>query len=331
MRCISVDVPGEDGCGDGGHPVGAAAGPAEDLPGLRPFSLYRSTLTIVGVSGCPSARAPRLRCSYRRQHGFEQAIWMGSTATDGRRVGRGRGSGRGLAGARRCAGDERAGTRHCGLLGAGLPGASRERGGRATVGGDRPGSGERGHFAVPGSAVGLGRLERPAPQGCGGAGRDGRGRRRDRRRLRNQRGAQTPRRRATSVPGPARGRSPRAVSRAGRLVVPQQPRHTGRRAGRRCGPDTASARGRGLAGGRGGRPVAGACRGALSARRPGGRGARRYGPDVRVAPRTADCPAGAVSCPRTAAGRTAPGPLRPRARPRPPRPGCRRRDGRGSS
>lgn len=25
----------EDGCGDDGHPVGAAAGPAEDLPGLE--------------------------------------------------------------------------------------------------------------------------------------------------------------------------------------------------------------------------------------------------------------------------------------------------------
>lgn len=288
-----------------------------------------STPTFVGGGSCRSAPAPGRGASVRSRYGkahtstplARAAVRVGRAAGVGRR--RDRGAVAGGPGAARPEGG------HPGDFRLPLPVGVGSGRGRSGVAGAPPGAVLRGHADRSRPAAARGLLDGRTPEGRGRGGGGRAHRRRDGRGVRRQRGAEAGRRRGTSVPGGGRRPGGRHVPRAGRLVVPEQPRHPGRRPRGRAG-GAAAPTGRGDAAvGRGGGAAAGPGGGPLPARRDRRGGARRGGRhrgDRRAAP------------PRRSAGLSAARPVavvgagsRPRGRRRPPRPGCRRRGGPGRS
>ncbi len=282
-----------------------------------------STLTFVGGCSCRSAPASGPGAFVRSPHG--KAHTSTPLARAAVRVGRaaGDGGGRDRDAVARRAGAARPHRGHRRGLRIRLPVADRSGRGRPGVAGAPAGAVLRGHADRPRSAAARGLLDGCAPEGRGGGGGGRAHRRRDRRGVRGQRGAEAGRRRGASVPGGGRRPGGRRVPRAGRLVLPEQPRHPGRRTRGRAGGAAAPTRRGDPAVGRGGGAAAGPGRGPLPARRDRRSPARRGGRH-RGAPRAGP--------PRRSARLSAARPVvgagsRPRGRRRRPRPGCRRRGG----
>lgn len=284
-------------------------------PGVNP-DLRRGPLLPFGPRAGPGA-------SVRSPHG--KAHTSTPLARAAVRVGRaaGDGGGRDRDAVPRRPGAARPHRGHPGGLRIRLPVADGGGRGRPGVAGASAGAVLRGHADRPRSAAARGLLDGCAPEGRGGGGGGRAHRRRDRRGVRRQRGAEAGRRRGASVPGAGRRPGGRRVPRAGRLVVPEQPRHPGRRTRGRAGGAAAPTGGRDPAVGRGGGTAAGPGGGPLPARRDR-RGPARRGGRHRGAPRAGP--------PRRSARLSAARPVvgagsRPRGRRRRPRPGCRRRGG----
>ncbi len=188
--------------------------------------------------------------------------------------------------------------------------------------GPAPGSGHRRHPGGSGTAARLDVVGSGPPQGPARGRRVRADRSRYRRRLRGERSAEAGGGRGAALPRAARGgRTRRGVPRHGRLVLPEQPRHPGRRAGRRHGRaqaaprrcDTSVGRGRSAAACPGGGP--------LPPRRPGRRGPRRRCGGGRGARAPATGSAGGVTAGGAVDERSRPRGRRPRQRPGCPRPG----------
>ncbi len=227
----------------------------------------------------------------------------------------------------RWAGRRGSGGGHGRRLGVGVPGGGRGGGGSALVGRVAAGDGHRGHAGGAGAAPAVDGVVGPPARGCLRRGRGRAHRDRHRGRLCGERGGEARGGRGAAVPGGTGGRGGGGVSRAGGLVVPEQPRHTRHRDRGRADAAQAPSRRRGAAVGGGGGAAAGGGGGALSARcgrrcaagRSGGGGdAGRGGPSGRT---------GGISAVRA---RGAEG-FRPRGRPRRRPPGSPRPAGPGSS
>lgn len=279
-----------------------------------------SPLTFVGGGSCRSAPAAGLRRSVRSPHDTAHT----STPSACPAVGAGRAAGDGGGPDRdavaRRSGAARTDRGDAGGLRIRVPVADGSGRGRPGMAGAPSGTVLGGHADRPRPPAARDLLDGRPPEGRGGGRGDGAHRGRNRGGVRGQRGAESGRRRGASVPGGGGRRGGRRVSRAGRLVVPQQPRHAGRRPrgrpGRAAAPagrrDPAAGRGGGTAAGPGGGPLP-ARRGRRRAARRGGRrrGAPRAGPSRRSARLSAARPAVGAGC-------------RPRGPRRRPRPGCRR-------
>lgn len=220
-----------------------------------------STLTNVQVPPCRSARVSGSRRSYVRGHANPLSLHL--PAPVGRGAAR-RGRGGGRRALPRRAGRPRPRRGQIRSLGIRVPRADRS-GGRCP--GGPSGGGERGHRGRPRAAAGRPGVDGAAPPGRAPHRRDRSGRPRHRGRPHAQRGPETGGGRGAALPCGARSRCHRPLPRAGGLVVPQQPRHPGRRPRDRHSR-TAAALGRpGPADGSGGGAPARPGRGALSARR----------------------------------------------------------------
>jgi len=213
-------------------------------------------------------------------------------------------------------------------LGAGVPYGDQGGGRRAAVVERDPGGGHRRCLGGARVAARLGVVGRRPAQGRTRCRRNRRDWDRHRRRLRHQRDCEIGcGRRSALSRGGRSGDGSGGVSRSGGLVVPEQPRHPGRRARGRAGRPASPARGDGSATGCGGGGASSPGRCPLPARR-----ARRSDPrgldggGGRARAHPAGCPAGV-----TAAGVGARGRCPPRGPSRPPQPGCPRTDGPGWS
>jgi hypothetical protein len=162
-------------------------------------------------------------------------------------------------------------------------------GGCTVVAGAPPGSGHRGHPADPRNGAGLDVGDSNPPQGSTRGCRIRTDRPRHRRCVCGERSGEARCGRGASLPcAPPRRRPRRGMPRAGRLVVPQQPRHPGCRPGRRSCRAAATPRLDHAAPGRSRCAAARAGGGSLPARRArrsdarrgcgGGRGARVHAP-----------------------------------------------------
>jgi hypothetical protein len=214
-------------------------------------------------------------------------------------------------------------------LGVHVPLGDRGGGRRALLDGTAAGSGHRRHPGDPRAVAPVGLVELRTPWRHPDVRGDGAHRHRHRGRVRPQRGGETGGGRGTPLPGPARHRGDgRRMPAARRLVLPEQPRHPGRRPRGRPGRAAPAPGGRHPAGGRGGGAAAGRGGGALPARRAGRRGPRGLRGGGRPARVPAARPDRGVSAREAAAAARR---SRPRGRRRPRRPGCPRPAGPGWS
>lgn len=201
-----------------------------------------------------------------------------------------------------------------------VPVGGRGGGGCTVVAGPAPGSGHRGHFDDPRIAAGLVVVDGNAPQGHTRGRRIRADRSRHRRGLCGERSGEGRCGRGASLPcATRRRRICRGVPRSGGLVVPEQPRHPGRRVGRRSRRAAAPPRHDHTAAGRGCRSAACAGGGSLPARCARRRDARRRCRGGCAAGVHAPCPGGGITAGKAAAERS-----RPRGPPPRQRPGCRR-------
>ncbi len=280
-----------------------------------------STLTIVKIRRCRSARV--LGCShfYVRTHGTR-------TARDnlGRSVVNRSGAAVCCSGCSRLAfprwaGRGRHGRGHRRSLGVCVPFGDRDDGGRAVVAGPDPGSGRRGHSGDSRGVAGMDVVDRHPPLGHTRGCRNRVDRRRHHGCLCNQRSGEAGGGPGAALPCAARGdRRDCRMPRRGGLVVPEQSRHLGRRTGFRPGHVEAAPRCGHAAAGRGGGAVACPGRGALPARCAGWGDSRQRSGGGGVARVHAPCSACGVTVGEALAEE--------RFRPREPRPqrqlGCRR-------
>jgi hypothetical protein len=169
-------------------------------------------------------------------------------------------------------------------------------GGCAVVAGAPPGSGHRGHSGDPRNVACLDLGDGNPPQGHTRDCRIRADRRRHLRCLCGERSGEARSGRGASLPCGGRGRrSHRGVPRARRLVIPQQPRHSGRRSGCRSCRAAAPSRLDHAARGRGRRAAARAGGGSLPARRARRRDARRRCRGGGAARVPARCPGGGIT------------------------------------
>lgn len=194
-------------------------------------------------------------------------------------------------------------------------------GGRCTVvAGPPPGHGHRGHFGDPRNVAGLDVVDSNPPQRRTRRRRIRTDRRRHRRGLCGERSGEAGGGRGAPLPCVTRRRRTcRGMSRSGGLVVPEQPRHPGRRVGRRSRRAAAPPRRDHAAAGRGRRATARTGGGPLPARCARRRHARRRCCGGGAARVHAPCPGGSITAGEAEAERS-----QPHGPPPQQRPGCRR-------
>lgn len=209
-----------------------------------------------------------------------------------RRVGRpGRGCRSSHLPVPRWAGRDRSCGGHGWRLGVRVPVGDQGGGGCTVVAGAPPGSGHRRHSGDPRNVAGLDVGDGNPPQGHARGCRIRTDRPRHRRCLCGERSGEARRGRGASLPrGTRKRRTRRGMPRARRLVVPQQPRHPGRRPGRRSCRAAAPPRLDHAAHSRGGCAAARAGGGSLPARCARRRDTRRGCRGGRAARVHAPCP-----------------------------------------
>lgn len=186
--------------------------------------------------------------------------------------------------------------------------------------GPAPGSGRRGHSCDSRNVAGLDGVDGNPPRRRTGDCRIPADRPRHCRGLCGERSGEARGGRGASMPCVTHSRrTRRGMPRSGGLVVPEQPRHPGRRVGRRSRRAAAPPRRDHAAAGRGRCTAARAGGGPLPARRARRRDARRRGRGCRAARVHARCPVGCITAGHKAE-RSRPRGLRPRQRPGCPRP-----------